>query len=67
MKVLLKKGVYESCEQCTGPTDKHIPVKILLVKEVVGPVHSAQARQNLTWNALLIKKKKKKKKDADKY
>ena len=25
-----------------GPTDKHILVKILLVKEVVGPVHSAQ-------------------------
>ena len=25
-----------------GLTDKHILVKILLVKEVVGPVHSAQ-------------------------
>ena len=42
MKVLLKKEVCESREQCTGPTDKHILVKILLVKKVVGFVYSAR-------------------------
>ena len=31
-----------SCEQCTRPIDKHISVKLLLVEEVVGPVHSAR-------------------------
>ena len=35
-----------SRKQCTWPTDKHILVTILLVKEVVGLVH----RQNPTWS-----------------
>ena len=42
MKVLLKNEVCGSHEQCTGPTYKHILVKISLVKEVVGPMHSAR-------------------------
>jgi len=37
-----KKNVYGSREQYTGPIDKHILVQNLLVKEAVGPVHSAQ-------------------------
>ena len=41
MKVCVKKEVCESCEQCTGPTDRHISVQNLLVKEVMGPVHGA--------------------------
>ena len=46
MKVLLKKEVCESREQCTEPIDKHILVKILLVKKVVGLVYSV--RNSLT-------------------
>ena len=41
MKVCVKKEVCESCEQCTGPTDRHISMQNLLVKEVMGPVHGA--------------------------
>ena len=61
MKVLVKKKVCGSHEQCMGPTRKHCPSLILLVKEVVGPVHSA--RDPLTDNMFTcfsIKKKKKK-------
>ena len=60
MKVLVKKKVCGSHEQCMGPTRKHCPSLILLVKEVVGPVHSA--RDPLTDNMFTcfsIKKKKK--------
>ena len=42
MKILLKKEVCGSREQYKKPTNRQILVKILLVKEVVGPVHSAQ-------------------------
>ena len=65
MKVLVKKKVCGSHEQCTGPTGKHCPSLILLVKEVVGPVHSA--RGPLTDNIFTcfsIKKKKKKRNAA---
>ena len=41
MKVCVKKEVYRSHEQCTEPTDRHILVHNLLVKEVMDPVHSA--------------------------
>ena len=35
MKVLMKKEVYESCEQCTGPTrkDRNAPVHVLKKKK----------------------------------
>ena len=35
MKVLIKKEVYESCEQCTGPArkDRNVPVYVLKKKE----------------------------------
>ena len=62
MKVLSKKEVCESREQCTRPTDRHILVKILLVKKVVGLVYSA--RNSLTdkipheMRSSIIKKKK---------
>lgn len=39
---LLKKEVYRSREQMNRTTDKHIPMKILLVKKVVSPVHNAR-------------------------
>ena len=34
MKVLMKKEVYESCEQCTGPArkDRNAPVHVLKKK-----------------------------------
>ena len=61
MKVLLKKEVCGSREQYTRPTGKHCPPLILLVKEVVGPVHSA--RDPLTDNiSVLLNKLKKKRK-----
>ena len=41
MKILLKKEVCGSREQCTRSIYRHISVKLLLVKEVVGLVHSA--------------------------
>ena len=60
MKFLLKKKVFMSREQYTRPTGKHCSPLILLVKEVVGPVHSA--RDPLTDNIPALVKKKKKKK-----
>ena len=42
MKVFVKKEIYESRKQCTRPIDRHISMQNLLVKEVVGLVHSAQ-------------------------
>ena len=80
MKILLKKEIYGTREQCAEPTDRHILVKILLVKEVVGPVNSAQdplidkipreIRDPLTDKIphemhFSIKKKKKKKENAN--
>ena len=63
MKILLKKEVCGSREQCMGPTDRHIPVKILLVKEVVGPMHSAgthwQTKFHVKRASQLRKKKRK--------
>ena len=57
VKVCMKKEVCRSCEQCTI-------VQNLLVKEVVGPVHSATRptdRQHPTWkNRSQLKKKEKK-------
>ena len=56
VKVCVKKEVCGSCEQCTI-------MQNLLVKEVVGPVHSATRpidRQHPTWkNRSQLKKKKK--------
>ena len=65
MKVCVKKEVCGSCEQCTRPTDRHISVQNLLVKEVMGPVHGAW--DPLTDNIHMktpfsIKKRKNKKK-----
>ena len=48
MKVCVKKEVCGFREQCTGPTDRHILVQNLLVKEVVSLVYSA--RDSLTNN-----------------
>ena len=42
MKKLLKKEICGSREQCTGPTGVYYPPLIWPVKEVVGPVRSAQ-------------------------
>jgi len=42
MKVCVKKEVCGSHEQCTGPTDRHISMQNLLVKEVMNFVHSAR-------------------------
>ena len=57
VKVCMKKEVCRSCEQ-------YIIVQNLLVKEVVGPVHSAMRltdRQHPTWkNHSQLKKKRKK-------
>ena len=59
VKVCVKKEVCGSCEQCTI-------MQNLLVKEVVGPVHSAMRptdRQHPTWkNHSQLKKKEIKKK-----
>ena len=66
LKDLSTSKVLWVSEQCTGPIDRHISVKILLVKEVVGPMHIAQ--DPLTdkipreMHFLIIKKKKRKRK-----
>ena len=51
-----KRGLW-SREQCTGPTNKHILVQNLLVKEVVGPVYLTTSHVKTLFS---IKKKKKK-------
>ena len=48
MKVCVKKEVCRSLEQCIRPTDKHISIQNLLVKEILGLVHSAE--DPLTYN-----------------
>ena len=61
----VEKKVSRSHEQYIGSIGKHCSPLILLVKEVVGPVHNA--RDPLTDNILaLLKKKKKKKKKENK-
>ena len=60
MKFWWKKYVCESREQYMGSTENHCPPLILLVKEVVGPVHSA--RDPLTDNILVLLNKKNKNK-----
>ena len=42
MKVCVKKEVCGSRKQCTGSTDRHISIQNLLVKEIMGLVHSTQ-------------------------
>ena len=61
MKKLLKKYVYGSHEQCTGPTGVTHSCEIF---EVVGPMHCS-ARDPLTvlcpmWSGSQLKKKKRK-------
>jgi len=66
MKVLLKKKVCESHKQCMRLTDRYIPMKYLLVIEIVGPMHSAWYPLTIPcpmWNVGLNKKLKKKKKE----
>ena len=68
MKVLLKKKICESREQCTGPIEQCNFNGNFTIKEVVGPVHSA--RDPLTDNFLRmecfsIKRKKKRKKEEE--
>ena len=55
------------CEQCTRPIDKHISVKLLLVKEVVDPVHSARdpLTDKISRETLFSIKKKKRKENAN--
>ena len=67
MQVLIKKEVCGSREQCTGPTDKHILVKNLLVKKVVGPVDSAQdpLTEKIPREMCFSIKKEKKKENAN--
>ena len=55
----VEKKVSRSREQYIGSTGKHCSPLILLVKEVVGPVHNA--RDPLTDNILALLKKKKRK------
>ena len=55
----VEKNFSRSREQYIGSIGKHCSPLILLVKEVVGPVHNA--RDPLTDNILALLKKKKKK------
>ena len=57
----VEKKVSRSREQYIRSIGKHCSPLILLVKEVVGPVHNA--RDPLTDNILALLKKKKKKKE----
>ena len=60
----VEKKVSRSHEQYIGSIGKHCSPLILLVKEVVGPVHNA--RDPLADNILALLKKKKKKKGKQK-
>ena len=67
MKILLKKEICESREQCTGSTEQCNFNVNFAIKEVVGPVHSAQdpLTDNILHDGALLNKKKKKKRKKE--